>query len=197
MNKPESVLGKIVLYAFGIVSLMLLVLDILIQNRMAVSTIHYFMLPNIILLLLGMAVLIGMYLFFVKVKVPDFIKKQGNKFDIICFSLFFVFQLILTYCTYAYAAWDPAVIWKYALFINEGNQVDPSYFSTYPNNLLLLNYMVVIQKISSLLPARLFGDYIYLFLIVNCIVSSITGVLIYKLVKHFTNRRIAWFGWFL
>lgn len=197
MNKVESTLGKVILYLIGIVSLSLLVIDIYLQYKMEVSTMHYFFLPNIVFLFLGVVFLLGMYFAVTRLKVPGFIKRQGSKFEIICFLTFFVFQLILTYSTYAYAGWDPAVLWKFALLINDGVQIDASYLSTYPNNILLLNYMIVIQKISSILPQSLFGDYIYLFLIINCIVNSITGVLIYKIIKQFTNRRVAWFGWFL
>lgn len=187
-------LGKLIIYFFSVTTLILLFFNIFLTKDLPISSFHYFLLPNGITLLLGIFAL-GLFFWIIHKIDLKRIKINNSILEVAIFTLFFFFQLLFTYCTYSYVAWDPEVLWSFGLQINSGYEIDPSYFSTYPNNLLLLNIVVLIQRIASVLPKELFFDYIYLFLIINCILNSITGILIYKLIKSFCGKRTAWVGW--
>lgn len=193
----ENALYKMIVYSFGIIILWVWFLDMLFPDKLPFLGQHYYILPNPIMFL-AFSVFFMLLIYLAKrIKCPETISKSEKILEWTVFSLFFVFQLIFSYSSYAYAAWDPAVIWKFALLINSGYEIDTSYLSLYPNNMLLLTYMVAMQKLSSMIPLQIFDDSIYILLIVNCIINSLTGIILYKLIKHFCGRKIAWMGWFV
>lgn len=192
----SKTIGKLIVYAFGIVTFILLILNVFLAGKYPVSDFHYYMFPNIVSLVIGAMFICALYYILKKVKITNS-RINYTVFESVVFLLFFIFQLIFTYSTYAYAGWDPEVLWDFGLIINSNKKIDPSYLSTYPNNLLLLNFIVLLQQIAKFLPRALFHDGVYLFLVINCILNSITGIMIYKLINHFCERSAAWLGWIL
>ncbi len=200
MNRAGKFLYGLIFTLTGIAMLYCFALTVFFQNRLPFYLTHFFALPNYALFILGCVVIGIIYMLVRKVMVfPQFSKNQ-DKIKIVEWSfgaLFFIFQLFLTYCTYAYPLWDVGTMMDYTLLINDGVFVDPWYFSNYPNNILLLNYMLLLNKVSRIMPFDIFRDGVYIYLVVNCIVNSVTGAIIYKFIKRFKGIRMAALGWFI
>lgn len=200
MNKGGKLLYGFVFSLTGIAMLYCFVLTIFFRDRLPFYLIHFFALPNYALFILGCVLISIIYVLARKAAIFSKIINTSEKIRIIewsVFALFFIFQLILTYCTYAYPLWDVGTMMDYTLLINDGVAVDPWYFSNYPNNILLLNYMLLLNKLSRLLPFNIFKDGVYIYLVVNCIINSFTGVIIYKFIKRYKGIRIAALGWII
>ena len=105
-------------------------------------------------------------------------------------------DIIIFYHTYFETGWDPRLLISNARsIINGQGVVSLDYYSMYPNNILYTLIAALILKINSFFG--LFGnDYDLISIVfINCIISSFSSYLVYKIGKQLFDKRIAFFGY--
>ena len=107
------------------------------------------------------------------------------------------------YCCYNFyfeTGWDVHVIIKNAQLVAEGitEDLSNSYFSSYPNNVFLMWLFSTILKLNNAVGILDTQNGLMFIITIQCLLSSITGYLIFKIINDFTDlERLAWASWFL
>ncbi len=196
-HSAVSVLFTFIAAFFGIIHIGISVLNLFFSKELPLYAEHLFLYPNIVLLF--SFILFGGCIYFLSrhAGLPRGVESHPAIWKWSMFVAFFVFQLVFTYNTYAYIGWDPGMLFGSAQQIIEGRFESVEYFSQYPNNILTLKYIVLIKRLSMAIGIPAISDGCYSLLVINCIINSVTGVLLYSLTKKLCGVRCALFGWFL
>ena len=150
-------------------------------------------------LLTGAAVIfeIGLYCFIRKIPAP---RNHTILLLIIFAGLFFFFQLLLVATYFFRTGWDVRTIIDAAEGLAIGDTSDEwitEYLSRYPNNILLV---FLFSKVFSFGYAVGFGEGVtyFLLLILQCVISALTGIFTYLSAFRLTgSRAIARFSYFI
>jgi hypothetical protein len=116
-------------------------------------------------------------------------------------SLFLcLLQIYVCYNIYFESGWDVGAILRNARKIvsHDNNGLSNTYFSHYPNNFLLLSFISFLLSINEKFGILDTETGIMTIITVQCILSSIIGYLLFKVIYYFTKRRaLSWFGWII
>lgn len=121
------------------------------------------------------------------------------KISHVTFFLFFI-QVYCCYNFYFGTGWDVGVIIKNSKFIVEGvpENLNSNYFSFYPNNIFLMWLFSIILKFNNAVGILDTQNGLMSIITVQCLISSLTGYLIYKVIRDLMNsEKMAWFAWFI
>lgn len=157
----------------------------------------HFLYSNIQLFMFG--ILGGIFIYFIIVSVKENVKIQFSRINInVLTALLFIIQVYVFYNMYFRTGWDPATIYLNAEMISKGETANlmNSYFSVYPNNL----WIVYIQSILIRLN-RAFGtfdsDGIFFIIIVQCLLTSLSGKLLYDSLVILGCKKYSIIGWII
>ena len=126
---------------------------------------------------------------------------RSEKIKLIIATIFlFTVQLLLSWEIAFRTGWDPgAVVYgaRYAALKDSvGLENMSSYFSIYPNNLFLTFVFSLIFKINFLLGGIVSNDYLLL-IVFQCIISTLSGTIVYLIARYFANEKWSWIGYIL
>lgn len=115
--------------------------------------------------------------------------------------VFFVLQIYVMYNIFFETGWDAGIkvipaAERIALNGDLEFLKDP-YFSTYPNNLLLITIFAAVLKINYHFGVFLEDYYLMAIVILNCMISTVSAYLIYKTGKKLLGEEYAFWGWLL
>ena len=112
-------------------------------------------------------------------------------------TVLFVFvQIYICYNAYFYTGWDVAVLLSEAFRVAEGQPLTAlEYFSSYPNNILLLRIFSLIRKIDLSVGILDVQQGIMGILCVQCLLSGLNGYFLFQILRGYTIAG-AWAGWF-
>lgn len=121
---------------------------------------------------------------------------------IACISLFFI-EIVMCLNLQFVTGWDPGTVYQTAWKLANSIQLDDFdwfYFSRYPNNSLLLSVEFWFIKVASVgcFCLGLEVDYIVpyiILLILNCVMTSVSGLCLMATVSHFFDKKVAWTAW--
>lgn len=109
-------------------------------------------------------------------------------------------QLFITWNIVFRTSWDPGAVWygaKYAALNDIDGMFSMSeYFSFCPNNLLLVYIYSRILKLNILLGEHV-SNGILLLAMFQCVLLTITGVLVFKCARHYVSVKTAWVAYLL
>lgn len=104
-------------------------------------------------------------------------------------------QFYLTCNYYFHTGWDVGVLSGAAdAFLSGDTGSAVFYLSTYPNNVLLFFVMLLCKQLDTLFGVISPSNGLLPFILLNCILSSVTGWLTYQNIRHFCSRRWAILG---
>jgi len=114
----------------------------------------------------------------------------------ILFIILIPIQIFIFYNIFFETDWDPGnTIIPTAKAIVYGGRIDQLYYSIYSNNLLLTSIFALIFRISKYINP--FDNSIMNIVIINCLISSISSYLIYKIGCKLLNKKYAFYGYIL
>lgn len=149
---------------------------------------------NIILcLILALLILIGFYF----IKSINFELNRTKK--IIAFIIVLIIQIFLFNSILFKTGWDSSVIFNDAMFLRDGtrNLVSYDYYLVYPNNVLLCTlyyWKMSVLKVFGIVSER---SLLLVITIMNSVISNVTCLLIYSLLKKKTSNKYVLFGYLL
>jgi hypothetical protein len=126
------------------------------------------------------------------------IDQYGGRFILGGSIILFFGQMYVCYNIYFLTGWDAgSYVIPTAKMIAFGLPLDDvnAYFSTYPNNITLVWIFSVILKINSKFGVFGTGNELMSIIVVNCFISSLSGILTYKCVERLINSKWAIFSW--
>lgn len=202
-EKIGNILENCGSWIFGALFLIILLLVLLAAGNIDYAYKAEFALPNFIYLLLGLLIWTGVR--FLEGYCPRSIKKywteNSEKLIRIGTVLFFVFLVYIVYNYYFITGWDAGLLTDTAYQISAGQSFDSStyesyYFSIYPNNILLIFIFSKITELGSLFGILDAWIGIMGILTVQCLISALTGLLVYKTALLWSSSlRMAWNTW--
>ena len=110
--------------------------------------------------------------------------------------LLLIFQAYCVWNYYFMTGWDASVIMKAAEAVAHGKNLEDFqyYFSTYPNNLLIVWLYGILIRFFDLVRV----DYRIGILFFQCVLSWGTGLFLFDTARQITNSRFAaWLSWIL
>ena len=162
-------------------------------------------LPNGWLLAIGLVAVTMLYLSLRMTSVFLGHRIAGPSYGRINQWLLLIATLILFYAQTVIATnlkfktgWDAGVVFDFAYRTVDNQIGDYSrYFSLYPNNLLLGWVYIQIMRLYQVVYHNFtIHDIIYALIIFNCVISSITAIVVYRTVCLLTGRRLSgWMAW--
>lgn len=97
-------------------------------------------------------------------------------------------------------SWDPGAVWYGSHYVAmndmDGISTMSEYFSIYPNNLLLVFIYSVLLK-ANMLSGEIISNGVLLLVFFQCILLTLTGVLVFWCAKHYVSVGAAWAVYFL
>lgn len=128
----------------------------------------------------------------------QFFKKCSMKLIIFATIILLILQIFVSWNSYFLSGWDVRQLINNAFDISNGkvDSLNNSYFSRYPNNLLIEYIFVTIFKFAKFIGIGSLQNRVFLIIILQCILSSLSGLLVFKTLFNFTqNHMISWTGW--
>ena len=194
-EKLEKVFDKTINIIFLLLTFWIFILLIFFVKNIDFVPKTIFLISNLIIALIGLLIIVIKKLDIIKFK---FKKIDYDKLVKILFIIFFIIQLYVFYHAYFQTGWDSSTVIQNARWIVSGEtNRSLSYYSQYPNNLFYTLIATGILKFN-----QYFGlfsnDYDLISIIfVNCIISSISAYLVYKIGSRLFNKKIAFFGYII
>lgn len=150
---------------------------------------------NPLLLLTG--IMLTICIIWISLKFQLFVNIQINqKFYICVFVISFILQILITYHYYFITYWDVQLIFDYSSSLAHYEDVSlyTTYFSRYPNNLMLAS---IFSMIISIVHKLGFHQQEYFSLIiVQCFLNTTTGILLISALKKiFENNLLCLIGY--
>ena len=189
--KIEKIFDRCIKFLSLIMLLWIILLLVFFENKIDYSAKRGFLLSNFVIVIIGLSLIIIQK--FLKFKIKEI--NYDKIVKILC-PIFLVVQIYIFYHTYFETGWDPRLLISNARsIINGQGVVSLDYYSMYPNNILYTLIAALILKINSFFG--LFGnDYDLISIVfINCIISSFSSYLVYKIGKQLFDKRIAFFGY--
>lgn len=195
---------KAIKVLFFAVFLLISFLIIVVSPQLVYISKKQFLFSNVVLLLIDILTLFVLFILYKKFckRLFTFIEKYSNICILIGSIFVFLCQIYLSYNYYFLAGWDAGLVFTAAkeivsgeAYLGEALQQYNYYFSVYPNNITLAWIYSKILMLNDKFGIFNAGDGLMAIVAVNCIISSITGVLTYKCVENLTNKKWAFFSW--
>ena len=178
---------------------------VILQNVMADIIVYplkrEFLLPNIALLAIALSGFILLWTTYVK-----WGRKYKNGMEHYIDKMFghmacawFLVQIYVCYNAYFYTGWDVGgMLLPNADFLVNGSIANLSneYFSMYPNNIFLLILFAGIKKLDKLFGVLDVSQGIMGILVVQCMISTLTGILLYRAVREWVGILWGILAWF-
>ena len=129
-------------------------------------------------------------------KFNDKLEKILSKDTAIIFAtcILIMIQIVISCNVYFQTGWDVEILLKNAQKIasNDISSITTGYFSIYPNNIFLLWLFSLFYKFFALFNV----DALLPIIMLQCVISSLSGYFIFKIVKEFTNSfTSSWIAW--
>lgn len=197
-QKYRFAFQRIVMTALCFIMTYILILLLFFTERTGYSYQHFFLLGNGILLC-GVTLTAGITAVGIKKcgTLQETMEKYSKKAMRFLTVLLIFTQIYICYNAYFYTGWDVAVLLPEAFRVAEGQPLTAiEYFSSYPNNMLLLWLFSVIRKIDLCVGILDTPQGIMGILCVQCFLSGMTGYLLFQILCKYTLTG-AWAGWFL
>ena len=124
--------------------------------------------------------------------------KNSGKLIIAATVIFLIFQIFVSWSSYFLTGWDVKVLINSAYKIANGipGLLKDSYFSRYPNNMFIEFLFVMIFRFAKLVGVTSLSHGVFFIIILQCILSSLSGYLIFQTLKNITGRfSLSWLGW--
>lgn len=192
---------QIIKYIFFLTFLIISYLLLVVSPSLDYMCKKIFIFPNSKLLVLDAFIFIAIYIIYKKFgkNLSDFIDKYAIIFILVSSILLFFGQLYLSYNIYFLTGWDAGDVFKTAQTIAVGNTPNAfnAYFSRYPNNITLAWIFSEIIKVSSKFSILYSHNMLLPIIVINCFISSLSGILTYKSVEKVINKKWAIFSWFI
>lgn len=188
----KSILGiGIVFYSW------IIILNLFLENTMY-SCKNKYLISNKMLMIFGI-LLINLILVLFK-KYGEKIWKsleQGDRLISILSVVLFLVELIISYGILFATGWDAGeVSWQAGLVAAGEKALDNSYFSHYPNNLLITFLYSLAYRFMGIFDLQMYGA--VLIVLFQCFLSSLTGYLLYQISKKmFHSNKIAFLVWII
>lgn len=176
--------------SYALMMLSIIMCCTLFNNIGYAKDLHWNNLPIAVLIPFGLAFIFGM-LFFLE-------KNTVSSKQLVYISLIlFVIQVYSAWNYYFYTDWDSSLLTTFANSLAHGEDVSwmSWYFSRYPNNILLSIIFFIIEKITHYVGLHSYEH--FSLIIVQCAIVSITGILMFKIIKKLTNEKYAYLGYIL
>lgn len=193
----------LVRYALGAIFAVAFLTMLLFATRLDYACPREFLLPNWLMSAVGLtAVLLLAALFSGKLgeRLGGWLASHQRGVDLAVMAATLALlgaQLLLSRSYVFVSGWDSGCVayssWSLAL----GQGFDVRYYSTYPNNLLLLRLAQVCMAISVRLGATTPEGGVYLFSILNCFSCALAMWLTYWVLSRVTSAAWGLVGWFL
>ncbi len=160
-----------------------------------------FALGNALLLALGAALflLYAFLCFKCSRKGMCILERCPDKTILFVSVLWFFFQVGVCFQAYFYTGWDVGkVLLPNVSFLATGQiqALSNDYFSSYPNNILLLLLFAGIRKVDLAIGILDSSRGIMGLLTVQCLLSTLTGLILYQVVRDLCGKVWAWTAWF-
>ncbi len=155
-----------------------------------------------IYLLLGLALfaIISAVIFFKRKRITRILSKIDIGAIILLSVILFATQAILYYNIYFQTGWDPEYIFRNIIAYANGDKLPGGYigyFSRYSNNVfLVVAYAKLFSVLISLGITSPFA-LLYCGILIQSVLSSVTGYLIFRILQKELNNVFAFFGWTL
>lgn len=182
----------------------ILVLLLFFENALEYKCKKEFFISNICIALLFLVVCIGC--FFIKKtlafnKLSCLILQYIDRIVTSIAILFFLLQLYISYNIFFETGWDSgAYVIPAARLVFQHAEMTESinnYFSFYPNNLFLVNIYAFILKVNQKIGIFCGEDQLMSIVFCNCLISSMTCLLTYKMGKKITSVGYAFVGYLI
>ena len=201
INSIINVLHKSIFMLFLLIIGYIVILQNIVANVIVYSGKRGFLLPNIVLLIISLFVFLLLWIVYAKWgrKHKKSIEYYVDKMFKHIACAWFIVQVYVCYNAYFYTGWDVGtMLLPNADFLLDGNigSMNIDYFSNYPNNILLLILFAGIKKIHRLVGILDVSQGIMGILVVQCMISTLTGILLYKAVKEWLGTLWGILAWF-
>ncbi len=193
MNKTAFSLFKI---TFGII-LTWLITTVLFFSNWDYAYKKTFLLSNILIVSIAIVLFISGSIIYSVHNKSRFESKNRldlDKIVLIITAVLFLGQCYVCYNIFFMTNWDVLVVLGTAQDITsgaKGTQINLHYFSTYPNNLFITYFQVIILKINNWLGIFNNDYFAMCIVVVNCLINSVACLLVYKTAKIFTGCKYA------
>ncbi|MCR4611513.1 MAG: hypothetical protein K5644_06415 [Lachnospiraceae bacterium] len=192
-NKIGRVINTIIIAVYIVVAGLLL-LNNLVYGDMLYPLKKYFVWPNIDVFLIGVAViLLGFFIYkFVKFRI-------AKPVIFILTALLFIAQCFIFYnILFITRTWDAGQVFLQArnLAHDRMSLVNLFYFSAFPNNMWIMAIITGIIECAEFFGIKTIESQLYVIVIIQSILSTVTGYLTYRIVEKKTDNTnygiIAW-----
>ncbi len=204
-NKLQTITLRIIQFVF--IASMLLITVLLLCTNLSFSSFHErtFLLPNPVLLILGMIVcLIAVLIGGVLSKNQIFL--HGKIRIWILSFVFLIAQLVIVYSSvFETRGWDAKIVFHDAAKLVYSNvpelleySSDLNYYSIYPNNRMILLLLVGVLKISKLVGVSSLGGAYAFCTVMQCVLYMLTAAMLFDLINTATHSETAAYaGWLI
>lgn len=129
-------------------------------------------------------------------KFRGILEKESDRAVSVLTKLLFAVQVYVCYSAYFQTGWDVAEITGGASALASGQPLgNAAYFSRYPNNVFLLYLFSLIRKVEMNFGILDTAEGYMGILCVQCLLSSLTGLLLFKTVRCLSGNFGAWCAW--
>ncbi len=192
-SKISNIVNVIIIVGYVCIVGLLLVINIVFQGKEYLFK-KDFILPNIGFLGVAVAlVMVGYFLY-------RYLNISVNKYVILVLSgILFVLQCFLFYnILFVTQTWDA---WRVIcdaknMAADRMVNVDVDYYSHFPNNICILAIFTGIIKVANFIGVMGIEQQLYIIVVIQSIIATITGLLLFKIVKKGTKKDgcalIAW-----
>ena len=196
INKEKIIhlVNKITFLLLTLMIGMILILNLLFQNKDYFCR-KEFLLPNYVLLPLT---LMAYCLVLTILNRFEILNKPNNSWKIInlvSIGLFFVLVYI-SMNIYFSTGWDAGNVINGAKAVANGESIDGTYYSQFPNQQMLLIIESVLFKFNNMFGVIDSNNGTMILIIVQCLIVAITGNVLYRVLSDFLHKQMyAWIGW--
>lgn len=196
MGVETKKLLQIIKIIYSIMMFGILVICICFQH-INYARVKEFFINNIWAVPCGVLFLSGIYLLIKKLIGINRMKHE-KRLLLILGCVYLVVQFFCVWNYYFYTDWDVETLIQNAYAVVDHNEevLSGSYFSMYPNNLLIVFLFSVIIRFSRIIGM---GEHSYLMILfVQCVISVSVGILLFFVLKKMLKSSVyAWTGWML
>lgn len=198
MYNLKKKLTKIIDGVSAILFVWILLLILLFASKLDYACKKDFIVNNILLLISFVVFIIILYGVKYKVNLKKIVINYDKVVGICCVLLFFV-QVYISYNIFFETGWDsggfiiPAA--RTLLQHADTSLLNETYFSTYPNNLFLVNIYYVILKINDAIGVFYGENQLMAIVVCNCVISSFSCWLVYWIGRKLSGQKYAFIGY--
>lgn len=188
---------QVIKYIFVLVFLYIAIALLVFEPFLAYKCKKSFILPNVILLLLDGVLFVILFSLYKKHKenIMGFLTGKETTIVWIGTILLFLCQVLVSYNIYFITGWDVGrCIIPTAKCMVSGSALEPfmtDYFSNNPNNTTLVWIYSIIYKLSDFVHV----NGLFSIIILNCLISCLTGFLTYQCAATLLDKKWALFSW--